>query len=68
MTALSRILMIATSAKSMTSTDQPTGLWLEELTTPYYAFRDAGFDVSIASVAGGSVPVDPHSVEEAGKN
>ena len=37
-----RILMVATSADRMTPGTEPTGVWLEELTTPYYAFRDAG--------------------------
>jgi putative intracellular protease/amidase len=63
-----KILMIATSAATMGGTDEPTGVWLEELTTPYYAFRDAGAEVTLASIAGGPVPVDPRSVKEAGEN
>ncbi|MBP0651229.1 hypothetical protein J8J40_29655, partial [Mycobacterium tuberculosis] len=45
MTAPFRILTITTSAARM-SDGAPTGVWLEELTTPYYAFRDAGADVT----------------------
>lgn len=63
-----RILIITTSAATMTGTDKPTGLWLEELTTPYYAFADAGAEVTLASIAGGKVPVDPNSVKPAGEN
>ncbi|MBK1660212.1 type 1 glutamine amidotransferase domain-containing protein [Paracraurococcus ruber] len=62
------ILMIATSAATMASTGEATGVWLEELTTPWYAFRDAGAAVTLASIAGGPVPVDPRSVKEAGEN
>ncbi len=58
-----RILMIATSADRMTPGTDPTGVWLEELTTPYYAFRDAGAEVTLASIAGGAIPVDPRSVD-----
>jgi putative intracellular protease/amidase len=63
-----KILMITTSADRMTPGDEPTGVWLEELATPYYAFRDAGAEVTIASIAGGSVPVDARSVGPAGQN
>lgn len=59
----SKILMISTSHATMGSTVDPTGVWLEELTTPYYAFADSGADVTIASIAGGAVPVDPRSTE-----
>ena len=59
------ILLIATSADSMPNGEK-TGLWLEELTTPYYAFRDAGAAVTIASIAGGPIPVDPRSLAEGG--
>jgi putative intracellular protease/amidase len=33
-------------------------LWLEELATPYYAFKEAGFEVVVASPAGGPIPID----------
>lgn len=59
----SKILIISTSHATMGSTDDPTGVWLEEVTTPYYAFADAGAEVTIASIAGGAVPVDPRSTE-----
>ena len=66
--SMPKILMITTSADRMTPGDEPTGLWLEELTTPYYAFRDAGAEVTIASMAGGPVPIDARSVGPAGQN
>ena len=63
-----KILMVTTSASKMTPGDHSTGVWLEELTTPYYAFRDAGAEVMIASIAGGAVPVDPRSINANGGN
>ncbi len=62
-----RILIITTSHARMGHEDRQTGIWFEELTTPYYAFLDAGAEVTIASIAGGKVPIDPHSLEEADK-
>ncbi|MFK7839879.1 MAG: type 1 glutamine amidotransferase domain-containing protein [Bdellovibrionales bacterium] len=58
------ILFIVTSAATMGATPEPTGVWLEELTTPYYEFIDAGYDVTVASVAGGEIPIDPRSTGE----
>jgi len=55
------ILFIVTSAATMGSSPEPTGVWLEELTTPYYEFVDAGYNVTVASVAGGEIPIDPRS-------
>jgi len=65
---MTRILMIATSADRMTPGTEPTGVWLEELTTPYYGFRDAGADVTLASIKGGAIPVDQRSVNADGEN
>ncbi len=65
---MTRILMIATSADRMTPGTEPTGVWLEELTTPYYAFRDAGAQVTLASIKGGAIPVDLRSVNADGEN
>ncbi len=63
-----QILIIATSHAVIGSTGEPTGLWLEELTTPYYAFIDAGVEVTIASIDGGAVPIDPRSQKPIGEN
>ena len=62
-----KILIIATSAAQMDN-GEPTGLWLEELTTPYYAFLDQGADVELASISGGNIPIDQRSVAEHGEN
>lgn len=31
------------------------GVWLEEFAVPYYIFKDAGFEVAVASPLGGEV-------------
>jgi putative intracellular protease/amidase len=56
-----RILMIVTSHAKMGTTGDKTGIWLEELTTPYQEFARAGAEVTIASPSGGAIPVDPRS-------
>lgn len=63
-----KILFVVTSAAFMGDTGEPTGLWFEELTTPYYAFVDAGAEVDIVSIAGGAVPIDPRSKKPLGEN
>ncbi|MDH0127167.1 type 1 glutamine amidotransferase domain-containing protein [Brucella intermedia GD04153] len=63
-----KILMILTSSTTMGETDNSTGLWFEELATPYYAFVDAGASVTLASIRGGPAPIDPRSVKARGEN
>ena len=41
------ILMVLTSHDRLGASDRKTGLWLEELAAPYYAFKDAGADSTI---------------------
>lgn len=59
-----KILMVLTSHGELGETGRETGLWLEEFTAPYYAFKDAGADVVLASPKGGQPPVDPRSNDE----
>lgn len=58
---MSRILFIVTTARTMGDGPQPTGVWLEELAVPYYALKDAGHDVQVATLNGLAIPVDPNS-------
>lgn len=60
-----KILMVVTSHGRLGETDRATGLWLEELAAPWYVFRDAGAEVTLASPAGGQPPVDPGSEQAA---
>ena len=56
-----KILMVLTSHDELGDTGHKTGFWVEEFAAPYYAFIDAGVDVTLASVKGGQPPVDPNS-------
>jgi putative intracellular protease/amidase len=56
-----RILMVFTSHDQLGSTGRPTGFWLEEGAAPYFVFRDAGVDLTLASPKGGQPPLDPKS-------
>jgi putative intracellular protease/amidase len=38
-----------------------TGFWLEEFAAPYFVFRDAGAELTLASPKGGQPPLDPKS-------
>ena len=42
-------------------TGKKTGFWLEELAAPYYVFKDAGAEITLASPMGGQPPLDPKS-------
>ncbi|WP_201511553.1 type 1 glutamine amidotransferase domain-containing protein [Psychrobacter alimentarius] len=55
------ILMVLTSHDRLGDTGKKTGFWLEEFAAPYYAFVDAGVNVTLASPAGGQPPLDPSS-------
>ena len=59
-----KILMVLTSHDELGDTGKKTGFWLEEFAAPYYAFLDAGADVTLASPAGGQPPLDPSSDTE----
>ncbi|TCV79973.1 type 1 glutamine amidotransferase domain-containing protein [Sulfurirhabdus autotrophica] len=63
-----RVLMIVTSNSKMGDTGKATGIWAEELATPYYIFMDAGIEVEIASPKGGRVSFDPASLKPTGQN
>lgn len=65
---ITTILFIVTSHSMLGDTGKPSGLWLEEVSTPYYAFVDAGYEVEIASIAGGAAPIDPSSQKPVGEN
>lgn len=58
-----KILMVLTSHDELGTTGKKTGFWLEELAAPYYAFLDAGAEITLASPKGGQPPLDPKSDE-----
>ena len=56
-----RILMVLTSHDVLGNTGRKTGFWLEEFAAPYFVFRDAGVQLTLASPKGGQPPLDPKS-------
>ena len=58
-----KIVMVLTSHDQLGDTGRKTGFWLEELAAPYYAFKDAGVEITLASPKGGRPPLDPKSNE-----
>ncbi len=56
-----KILMVMTSHDQLGNTGRKTGIWLEEFAAPYFAFRDAGVELTLASPKGGQPPIDPKS-------
>jgi putative intracellular protease/amidase len=59
------ILIVLTSHDTLGNTGLKTGFWLEELAAPYYAFKQAGAQLTLASPKGGQPPLDPKSNEAA---
>jgi len=57
-----KVLIVASSHDRMGSTDHRTGVWLEELATPYYTLLDGDAEVILASIKGGPIPWDPRSL------
>jgi putative intracellular protease/amidase len=55
------IAMVLTSHDQLGNTGRKTGFWLEEFAAPYFVFRDAGVDLTLASPNGGQPPIDPKS-------
>lgn len=56
-----KVLMVITSHDQLGDTGRKTGFWLEELAAPYYVFKDAGVEITLASPKGGRPPLDPKS-------
>ncbi len=60
-----KVLMVLTSHDELGNTGRKTGFWLEELAAPYYTFKQAGAEITLASPDGGRPPLDPKSNEPA---
>ena len=58
-----RALIIATNHgvlnKPGETSGKPTGLFLSELSIPYYDFKKSNIQVEIASIKGGNIPLEP---------
>ncbi len=49
-----KIVMVLTSHDQLGGWGRKTGFGLEELADPYYGFKDAGVEITLASPKGGS--------------
>ncbi|TDV34175.1 putative intracellular protease/amidase [Paraburkholderia caballeronis] len=58
-----KVLIVLTSHAELGNTGKKTGFWLEEFAAPYFALRDAGATLTLASPKGGQPPLDPKSDE-----
>ncbi|MCH5671925.1 type 1 glutamine amidotransferase domain-containing protein [Streptomyces gilvus] len=58
-----KVLIVLTSHDELGDTGVKTGFWLEELAAPYYRFKEAGWEITLASPKGGRPPLDPKSNE-----
>lgn len=65
---MKKILIIATSCEDFGDSGEKTGLWFSELTHFYDIFANDGFEITIASVKGGKIPLDYRSVDDAKQN
>ena len=56
-----KILMVASSPTVSKQTGWPIGFWAAELTHPLRVFQEAGYEVDLASTAGGKIEMDSYS-------
>lgn len=64
---MTRVLFVLTASDHWTLSDSsthPTGFWAEEFTTPYDVFRDAGWEVTVATPGGRKPVADPASLND----
>ncbi|MEZ7815188.1 MAG: type 1 glutamine amidotransferase domain-containing protein [Burkholderiaceae bacterium] len=62
---MKKVLIVLTSHDKLGNTGAKTGFWLEEFAAPYYALKDAGVVLTLASPLGGQPPIDPKSDDAA---
>ncbi len=62
---MKKVLIVLTSHDQLGNTGAKTGFWLEEFAAPYYALKDAGVALTLASPLGGQPPIDPKSDDPA---
>jgi putative intracellular protease/amidase len=56
-----RVAIVLSNPARSTTTGWPVGFWWSELTHPYYAFHEAGYEVELFSPAGGRCEADAMS-------
>lgn len=58
------VLFVLTAQSDFAGTGAGTGVWLEELATPYQMMEGSGFDILFATPGGRPSPLDPASLVE----
>ena len=61
MNSIISVLIIVTTFSNI-DVNKKTGIWFEEYAVPYEAFVNKGYKITVASINGGAVPIDPHSM------
>jgi len=61
---MANVVIVLTSNSVLGDSGKPTGFYFDEMATPYWALKDAGHNVTLASIQGGKPPFDPGSVKE----
>lgn len=56
-----KILMVASSPSISSQTGWPIGFWAAELTHPMHVFKEAGYEIELASTEGGKLMMDSYS-------
>jgi putative intracellular protease/amidase len=56
-----RVAIVIANPATSSTTGWPVGFWWSELTHPYYAFHEAGYEVEVFSPAGGKCEADAMS-------
>jgi putative intracellular protease/amidase len=57
-----KIRLALTPHHRLGNTGRKTGSWLEEFAAPFFVFRDAGVELTLASPKGGQPTIDPNWV------
>ncbi|PIE15353.1 MAG: glutamine amidotransferase [Rhodobacterales bacterium] len=61
---MARVAIILTSHGTLGDSGKATGFYFDEMATPYWALKDAGHTVTLASIQGGKPPFDPGSIKD----
>ncbi|MDB3999679.1 type 1 glutamine amidotransferase domain-containing protein, partial [Litorivicinus sp.] len=61
---IQRALLVLTSHTELGHTGRGTGFYYDEMAAPYWTIRDLGWQITLASVAGGPGLPDPKTVVE----
>ncbi len=58
-----KVLIVVSNISLIPGTMEKTGVWAEELVVPYEMFKEAGFEVALASPKGGEAVFDERSLD-----